>query len=156
MPKPPRPLTCPANVRSATEPLVMYHDGACPLCQAEVLMLKHRSNGKSIRFVDVNESNCEAELDGVTRARALEVIHGRIANGPLIQGVDVFAEAYQRAGSRTITWLLTRRWLRPLLDVMYRFFAAHRSTISRLIGPLLLRLAERSVGRDSQQPAESA
>lgn len=134
----------------------MYHDGACPLCQAEVLMLKDRIREESIRFVDVNDANCESELDSATRARALEVIHGRIAEGPMLQGVDVFAEAYQRAGSRTLTWLLTRRWLRPILNVMYRFFAAHRSRISRLIGPFLLSVAKRKYGRAGRPPAKNA
>ncbi len=132
----------------------MYHDGACPLCRAEVLMLHHRTCGQSISFVDLNDASCERELGSAGRARAMQVIHGRIADGPMLQGVEVFAEAYQRAGYRFVPWLLTRRWLRPLLDVMYRLFAAHRPTISRMIGPLLLRVAERRYDRSGRPPAK--
>jgi len=143
-------------MKNDPEALVMFHDGSCPLCQAEIVMLKHLSGGTTIRFVDVHDAAFESACGGVTREHALEVLHGRIGDGPLLQGVDVFAEAYQRAGFGSARWILTRRWLRPFLDFGYRFFAAHRSTISRLIGPVTLRLAERRYLRKrKQQPAAS-
>lgn len=123
------------------KPLTMYHDGACPLCQAEVVLLKQRSRRGQIRFVDVRDVAFENESGAPSRERALGVMHGRIGDGKLLQGVDVMAAAYQRTDLSVMSWLLSRPAIRPFLDAAYRIFATHRKTISRVFGPLMLRLA---------------
>lgn len=125
------------------EPLTLYYDGACPLCQSEVTVLRNRSEPGSIEFVDLSSEHFDEDTEGVDRARALEEIHGHIGDGPLLIGVDTFIAAYERADLRFAAWLLRRRWLRPIFDLAYRGFAAHRKTISRLVGRPLLTLAKR-------------
>ena len=137
-------------MKPKTEPLVLFHDGKCPLCQAEVLLLKHRSKHGQIEFVDVHDTAFDSACEGVSRDRALAVLHGRIGDGPLLRGVDVFTGAYQRAGFHVATRILTQRWLRPFLNTGYRLFAAYRKSISRLVGPLALWLVQR---RYRQRPA---
>ncbi len=125
------------------EPLTMYYDGACPLCECEVTVLRNRSKPGSIEFVDLGSDAFDEQAERVDRAAALEVIHGRIGDGPLLKGVDTFIEAYERADLRFASWLLSRRWLRPILDKAYNGFAAHRKTIARLVGTPLLALVKR-------------
>ena len=130
------------DMKENAKPLTMYHDGACPLCQAEVLLLKRRSRSGRIRFVDVHDSAFEAAEQGLTRDRALQVMHGRVGEGPLLQGVEVMAAAYERTDLPFMAWLLSRPSIGPLLNWGYRVFAANRKTISRLIGPIALRFAK--------------
>ena len=131
-----------------TQPLTMYYDGACPLCQSEVTVLSNRSEPGSIEFVDVSSDHFDEDAEGVNRAAALKEIHGRIGDGPLLKGVDTFVEAYKRADLRFASWLLSRRWLRPVLNKAYSGFAAHRKTISRLVGAPLLALARLRHGKN--------
>lgn len=120
----------------------MYFDGACPLCQSEVIVLRNRSEPSSIEFVDVSSEHFDEQAEGVDRAAALQMIHGRVGDGPLLKGIDTFAEAYKRANLRVAFWLLGRRWLRPVLDKAYSGFAAHRRTIAGLVGTPLLALVK--------------
>lgn len=129
------------------KPLTMFHDGACPLCQAEVLLLKQRSRPGHIRFIDVRETAFEAAGEGLSRERALRIMHGRVGDGPLLQGVQVMAAAYQRTDLSFMAWILTRSAIRPVLNAAYRVFAANRRMISRLFGPPMLRLAKARYSR---------
>ena len=135
-------MTCDAD-NSKTQPLVMYHDGACPLCRAEVILLKNRSRYGEIEFADVSDADFDSASLGASREHALRVIHGRVGNAAPIRGVDVFVEAYSRTDLRFLSWLLNRKWLRPILNVGYHIFAANRQVISRLLGPPLLALMKR-------------
>lgn len=135
-------MTCDTD-NCKTQPLVMYHDGACPLCQAEVLFLKNRRRFGELTFVDVSDPDFDPASLGASREHALEVLHGRVGNAAPIKGVDVFVEAYRRTDLSLLSWLLSRKWLRPILNAGYRIFAANRHVISRLLGPTLLALMKR-------------
>ena len=135
--------------------LVLFHDGACPLCQAEMVVLEQLSAPGSIKFVDIHGPEFEVSADGMSQERALEVMHGRIGEDKTIGGVDVFAAAYHRANMPIAYWLVTRRALRPLLELGYRFFAKHREAFSRILGPLALSSVKRWYGfKPSRQPSD--
>ncbi|NCX50503.1 MAG: DUF393 domain-containing protein, partial [Burkholderiaceae bacterium] len=34
-------------------PLTLFYDGACPLCQAEILYLQRRNQQQLLQFIDV-------------------------------------------------------------------------------------------------------
>ena len=130
--------------RSALIPaLTIYYDGLCPLCQAEILFLKSRNRQRLLNFIDLQEPSFDARLHQVSCAEAMAKIHGRLANGEMLIGVAVFAEAYRRTGLTLLAWLLSRIWARQFFDPVYLIFARHRHAISRTLGPGLLRLARR-------------
>ena len=120
--------------------LTMYYDGLCPLCQAEILFLSRRNQSGLLRFVDVNSSQYSADAVGVSCQQALDSMYAQYDDGELINGVDVFSAAYERANLRTLAWLFSRPSLRPILTWGYRFFAKNRHLISRVFGPTALRL----------------
>ena len=70
-------------------------------------------------------------------------IHGRTADGQVLVGVPVFANAYRLAKLPFLAWLLSRRWLMPVLQPAYVLFAKHRQTISKRIGPSVLKFSKR-------------
>ena len=124
-------------------PLTLFYDGACPLCQAEIIYLASRDTKGLLRFVDVNSAGYDPEAVGVSCQQALDRMYGQIEGQQPIQGVPVFAEAYKRADLPVLAWIFSRKTLKPILNFSYRVFAKNRHAISRAIGPIALKLAKR-------------
>lgn len=124
------------------KPFTLFYDGACPLCQAEMVFLQARNQDGLLRFVDINSSQYDAQQLGVSCEAALASMYGQEEGGELINGVAVFGEAYRRANLPILTWIFTRSWMMPILKPSYSFFAKHRHAISNYFGPSLLRLAK--------------
>ncbi|MDP2399429.1 MAG: DUF393 domain-containing protein [Burkholderiales bacterium] len=123
--------------------LTIYFDGRCPLCLAEIHVLRTRNRRDLLRFVDVTAQDYRESSHGVSCDAALANIHARLGDNTLLRGPAVFAEAYRRADLTRSAWLLSRPALQPLLTFAYRQFARHRHAVSRFAGPLLLRIARR-------------
>ena len=120
--------------------LTMYYDGLCPLCQAEILFLSGRNQAGLLHFVDVNSSQYSEDIVGVSCQKALDSMYAQYDDGELINGVDVFCAAYERANLPKLAWLFSRPSLRWILTWGYRFFAKNRHTISSIFGPAALRM----------------
>jgi predicted DCC family thiol-disulfide oxidoreductase YuxK len=129
-------------MHSAAE-LTLYYDGQCPLCVAEIEFLQTRNGEGKLGFVDVAHSGFDANAHAISCELAMAQIHGRTSAGETLVGVPVFALAYQLANLRLLAWVLSRTWLQPVLQPAYVWFAKHRQTISKLIGPSVLRLSKR-------------
>lgn len=125
---------------SELQKLTLFYDGHCPLCQAEILFLEGRNDAGLLAFIDVQSTNFNPAVTGVTCEQALESMYGQFADGTLIHGGGVFAQAYRRAKLPLLAWLFSRKLLEPLVNVSYRIFAKNRHAISRAIGPTLLYL----------------
>jgi predicted DCC family thiol-disulfide oxidoreductase YuxK len=122
------------------EKLTLFYDGACPLCQAEILFLSGRNQANLLDFIDINSAQFDPQKVGVSCEVALAAMYGQFASGELIQGVSVFPEAYRRANLPRMAWLFSRKPLQPFLKLAYLFFAKHRHAISSFLGPAALRL----------------
>jgi predicted DCC family thiol-disulfide oxidoreductase YuxK len=127
----------------ALKPLTLFYDGACPLCQAEIVYLASRNHQGLLYFVDINGPEYDPQSVGVSCEQALARMYGQLEGQEAIHGVPVFAEAYRRANLPLLAWLFSQPLLRPIWNLSYRFFAKYRHTISGLIGPFFLRLAKR-------------
>ena len=124
------------------EKLTLFYDGACPLCQAEILFLSGRNHADLLGFVDINSEQFDPQKVGVSCESALAAMYGQFASGKLIQGVSVFPEAYRRADLPRLAWFFSRKSLQPFLKLAYLFFAKNRHAISGLFGPAALRLVK--------------
>lgn len=131
------------SMSSALLPLTLFYDGACPLCQAEIIYLGSRNQQGLLHFVDINGPEYDPIKVGVSCEQALARMYGQIEGQEAIHGVPVFAEAYRRANLPFLAWLFSRKLLKPFWNLSYRFFAKYRHTISGLIGPFFLRLSQR-------------
>ncbi len=118
--------------------LTLFYDAACPLCQAEIEFLSGRNQQALLAFVDINSEHYLPERVGVSCEQALAAMYGQYADGSLLSGVDVFAAAYERADLKFLAWIFSRKVLRPVLNLSYRFFAKNRHVISKIFGPLAL------------------
>ena len=126
-----------------TPELTLYYDGQCPLCEAEIHFLKSRNGEGKLDFVDVAEAHFDGLAHDISCEAAMAEIHGRLANGQVLVGVPVFAQAYQLARLPVLAWVLSRPWLQPVLGPAYVLFAKHRHTLSKRFGPALLRFSKR-------------
>ena len=125
--------------------LTLFYDGACPLCQAEILFLSGRNQAGLLNFVDINSKAYDPLKVGVSCEEALAAMYGLYADGTLIHGVTVFPEAYRRADLPTLAWIFSRKSMQPVLKMGYRFFANNRHAISRVFGPGALWLVKAKV-----------
>jgi predicted DCC family thiol-disulfide oxidoreductase YuxK len=123
--------------------LTLYYDGSCPLCMAEVAFLESRNTQGQLAFVDVTHTEFQSNVHGISCEAAMAQIHGRTAEGRVLIGVPVFAMAYKLAKLPVLAWLLSRPWLTPVLQPAYVWFAKHRQTISKWIGPGVFKLSKR-------------
>lgn len=124
------------------EKLTLFYDGACPLCQAEILFLSGRNQASLLEFIDIHSEQFDPQKVGVSCEAAMAAMYGQFASGKLIQGVSVFPEAYRRADLPRLAWLFSRKPLQPFLKLGYLFFAKNRHAISGLLGPTALRLVK--------------
>jgi predicted DCC family thiol-disulfide oxidoreductase YuxK len=131
--------------RTLMECLTLYYDGRCPLCQAEILFLQNRNTKGLLQFVDLHAANFDTFELPVTCDQAMSAIHGRFTNGTLLSGVKVFEEAYRRTNLPLMAWLLSRRWLIPIWNQCYAWFAKNRYRISKGIGPTVLKISKRLI-----------
>ncbi|MCO4770788.1 MAG: DUF393 domain-containing protein [Deltaproteobacteria bacterium] len=104
----------------------VFHDGDCPLCNAEINLLKRLDRRDRIRFTDIAAPDFEPEAVGLSMADLMDRIHGRLPDGTGIEGVEVFRRLYSAIGLAPLVALTRLPGLSNLLDWGYRVFAANR------------------------------
>jgi predicted DCC family thiol-disulfide oxidoreductase YuxK len=110
----------------------LLYDGECPLCVREVNFLQKRDRGRGlVSFVDIAEDDYDpAENGGVDFATAMGRIHAVLADGSVIQNVEVFRRIYEILG---IGWIYgATKWpiIGPLVDALYSIWADWRLALT--------------------------
>ena len=104
----------------------VFYDGACPLCMREIRMLRRRDHSARIRFTDIAAESFDPDAVGLTWEALMERIHGRLPDGSVIEGVEVFRRLYSAVGFRTLATLSRAPGISQLLGLAYRLFARNR------------------------------
>jgi len=137
---------------NAQWPLVVYFDGACPLCREEMLALKSFDAHARLELRDASlpgfHDSALADA-GIGRDDLMQAIHARDAAGHWYRGVDVFVLAYGAAGLHGVALVFAHPWLKPAWDRLYPWVARYRQPLSRLglnraYGWLVRRAADRA------------
>lgn len=104
----------------------VYFDGGCPLCLREINMLRRWDRGRRIRFTDIQAPEFPIASVGKSYNELMARIHGRLPDGSLIEGVEVFRRLYGAVGFRWI--VAVTRWpgISHLMNLGYRIFARNR------------------------------
>lgn len=105
----------------------VFFDGECPLCVREINMLRRLDRKRQrIRFTDITAREFDPSALGLTYAEMMDQIRGRLPDGTLIRGVEVFRRLYTAVGFGPIV-SLTRLWgVRHVMDLAYEAFAKNR------------------------------
>jgi predicted DCC family thiol-disulfide oxidoreductase YuxK len=104
----------------------VFYDGACPMCAREIAMLRRLDRQGRIRFVDIAAPGFDATTVGVSQAALMARIHGRLPDGTLVDGVEVFRRLYSAVGFGPAVALTRLPGVSQALDVGYDWFAKRR------------------------------
>jgi predicted DCC family thiol-disulfide oxidoreductase YuxK len=114
--------------------LTVWYDGACPLCQREIALMRRLDRREAIRFVDASVPQAEAQCP-IDRADLLARFHAE-EDGRLLSGAAAFAAMW-----RAIPWLrplglLARNpRILDLLERAYVRFLKVRPALQRRLAP---------------------
>ena len=133
----------------------LLYDGECPLCVREVNFLQKRDRGRGlVSFVDIADDYYEpTENGGVDFATAMGRIHAVLADGSVIQNVEVFRRVYEILG---IGWIYAAtKWpiIGPVVDALYGIWADWRLAVTgrpdlqTILAEREERLKSREIGR---------
>jgi len=103
-----------------------FYDGHCPLCAHEVRVLRRLDRRQRIRFVDIADEGFDAGSVGVPWEALMDRIHGRLPDGTLVEGVEVFRRLYAAVGFGILVAPTRLPGIAQLLDLGYRWFAKNR------------------------------
>lgn len=116
--------------------LVLYFDGSCPLCRAEIEHYRRSDHSGALSFLDVSETDASVPA-GLTQRRAMDRFHVRAGDGQLLSGAAAFVQVW----ARLPRW----RWAARAaalpgallaLESGYRLFLPVRPFVSRLFGKM--------------------
>ncbi len=104
----------------------VFYDGECPLCMREIRMLQRRDHRRRIRFTDIAAADFDAASVGLSWEMLMARIHGRLSDGALVEGVEVFRRLYAAVGFGPVVALTRLPGISQLLDLAYHAFARNR------------------------------
>ena len=76
------------------DPVTVFYDGACPLCEKEISFYRRRPGADSVRWVDVNQAGPAILGPDLTREQALARFHVRDDRGQLTSGGAAFSRLW--------------------------------------------------------------
>lgn len=89
-------------------------------------MLRARDRQRRIRFTDISADGFDAGVTGASHQTLMARIHGRLPDGTIIDGVEVFRRLYAAVGFERAARLSRLPGVAPLLDAAYGAFAKRR------------------------------
>ena len=104
----------------------VFFDGECPLCVREIRLLRRLDRRGRILFTDISAAGFDPAPLGLDQAILMARIHGRLASGELVEGVEVFRQLYAAVGLGPLVALTRLPGLSHLLELGYRWFAKNR------------------------------
>ena len=108
----------------------VFYDGECPLCIREINMLKRLDKGLRIKFSDIANAEFNMSEIDASWSDLMNSIHGRLPNGRLIKGVEVFRRLYSAVGFGALVKISRLPLITNLLDLSYKIFAKNRLALT--------------------------
>ena len=117
--------------------LTVWYDGDCPMCSAEIALIRRLDRDCAIAFVDLSVPGaCSTDLTA-----RLARLHAQPREGPVLAGAAAFVAMWRvlplmrplaaLASIPPVLWVLERAYrmflkLRPTLQAVVRWGLAHR------------------------------
>ena len=110
--------------------LTIFYDGYCPLCSLEMNKLKQLDKQQNIMFVDIHAATFLLDYPHLDRQVLDARIHGYLADGTFISGLDVTYLAWKLVGKGWVYAPLRWPCVKWFADIGYNIFAKYRHQIS--------------------------
>ncbi|MEO0590360.1 MAG: DUF393 domain-containing protein [Pseudomonadota bacterium] len=111
--------------------LKVWFDGACPLCQREISLMKRLDRKGAIAFIDVSEGgdpSCP-----IDQRELLARFHAE-ENGEVLSGAAAFAAMWRAIPSlRSLGLIARNRFVLAALERLYVIFLKVRPQLQRLV-----------------------
>ncbi len=127
------PQSFPATVPSTPAwQIELLYDGECPLCVREVNFLQKRDAGRGlVAFVDIADDGYSPDAHGgVDFETAMGRIHAVLADGTVIQNVEVFRRVYDVLGMGWIYAITRLPIIGAVVDWLYGLWADRRLALT--------------------------
>ena len=100
----------------------------------EISALQRRDSHQQLIFENIHEADFNFRYPNINITEADRILHGQLANGNMIYGLDVTAKAWELVDAHR--WIQMLRWplIRWFTDLGYRLFAGLRHPIGRILG----------------------
>lgn len=118
---------------SKDQRIEVFFDGACPICSREMAIVRKLDRNDEIACTDIAARDFDATGLGLDAEALNRQIHGRLGDGRIVTGVEVFRQVYGLLGFRRWVALSRRPWIARVLERLYAVFAKHRQTITQPI-----------------------
>lgn len=116
---------------------MVYFDGSCALCRAEIGYYQRRDQDQALCFSDISQPGAVTP-EGVTRTHAMKRFHVRAADGRILSGAAAFVAVWHvLPGWRRVALATSLPGVVMALEWGYRFFLPVRPLISRFYGRVL-------------------
>ncbi len=112
--------------------LTLFFDGTCPLCVKEMDALKRRDPLNQLKLVDIYSDEMVAYPE-INVAQANTILHGIDGQGNTLLGLDAVHQAWKIAGKGWLYAPLRWKFIKPLSDKAYLWFAQNRYRVSGLL-----------------------
>ena len=113
----------------------VFFDGECPLCMREVDMLRRLDRHGRVQFTDIAAPGFVAAVTPDEHADFMARIRGRLPDGTMLEGVEVFRRLYAAVGFGALVAVTRAPGVSQLLDVGYRAFARNRLRLTGRCAP---------------------
>lgn len=109
----------------------VWFDGACPLCQREIALMKRLDTTEAINFVDVSgDGDPSCPID---QSQLLARFHAE-ENGKVLSGAAAFAAMWRAIPRlRTLGLIARNRFVLAVLERLYLLFLRIRPSLQRLV-----------------------
>ncbi len=114
------------------DPVTVFYDGACPLCQAEIAHYKKRDRDGRLHLIDVSDQSFAGDAR-LSQDEASSRFHIRTADGQQFSGARAFVEVWRATpGWRWLARLARIPAVIALMERLYRLFLLVRPHMVRV------------------------
>ena len=111
----------------SVEPITVYYDGSCPICQKEICHYKKISTTQNIIWHDISKDTDCLKNIGISQVEALKWLYSKDQNGAVLRGLDSFILIWRQLERwRILSYLVSCPGIKQVLQAAYYLFANWR------------------------------
>ncbi|MGE5189030.1 MAG: thiol-disulfide oxidoreductase DCC family protein [Gemmatimonadota bacterium] len=126
------------STEPARRPAVLIYDGECAVCRSAAAWVRERAAADAFEYLSCHSEELAHRFPAIPRDACLAAMHLVLPDGTVLAGEKAVPEILSRLKGRRHRWaaaffrlpgagVLSRRF--------YRWFAARRHRVARLLGP---------------------
>ncbi len=108
----------------------VFYDGACPLCTAEMTILRRWDRAQRLDMIDISAAGFDARAWPVSVTAMHASLHARLADGAWLTGMAATRHIYRAVGRGWMVAFTGWPFFARVFDRAYAWFARHRLPVS--------------------------